>query len=89
MKYSPDTGETHVLASGLWFANGVALSQDESFVVVSETNGGFPYPMKCVNCVERVNRMQCVGLMKRLNSMKCVCNVNTVSRIGVFLEQLC
>lgn len=37
LSYNPETRETVVLLSGVWFANGVALSQDESFVVVAET----------------------------------------------------
>ena len=35
LRYSPATGETTVLMKALWFANGVALSADESFVVVA------------------------------------------------------
>jgi len=37
LTYDPATGATHVLATGLWFANGVALAADESFVVVGST----------------------------------------------------
>ncbi|MGD9341495.1 MAG: SMP-30/gluconolactonase/LRE family protein [Chromatiales bacterium] len=37
LAYYPTTGETRVLLDGLYFANGVALSQDESFVLVNET----------------------------------------------------
>lgn len=37
IRYDPATGRAHVLLSGLYFANGVALSQDESFVLVNET----------------------------------------------------
>ncbi|MFY9179042.1 MAG: SMP-30/gluconolactonase/LRE family protein [Venatoribacter sp.] len=37
LKYDPSTKETTVLLRGLEFANGVALSQDESFVLVTET----------------------------------------------------
>ncbi|EFJ42499.1 strictosidine synthase [Volvox carteri f. nagariensis] len=37
LKYDPSTRRTEQLVSGLWFANGVALSADESFVVVVET----------------------------------------------------
>ena len=36
LKYSL-TGETTVLAQGLWFANGVALSQDGDFLIIAET----------------------------------------------------
>lgn len=35
--YKPDTGEAKVLLDGLYFANGVALSQNEDFVLVNET----------------------------------------------------
>jgi sugar lactone lactonase YvrE len=35
--HDPATGATAVLARGLYFANGVALSRDESFAVVAET----------------------------------------------------
>jgi len=36
-KYSPKTGEVHVLADNIWFANGVALSEDESFLLIADT----------------------------------------------------
>lgn len=35
--YYPPTGKVHVLAKGLWFANGVAVAPDQSFVAVAET----------------------------------------------------
>lgn len=35
--YDPSTKQTDVLLEGLYFANGVALSQDDSFVLVNET----------------------------------------------------
>ncbi|CAK1550501.1 unnamed protein product [Leptosia nina] len=35
--YSPETKKSKVLFDNMWFANGVALSPDESFVVVAET----------------------------------------------------
>lgn len=38
LRYSPSDGSTIVLAKGLWFANGVAISADGSFVAVAETN---------------------------------------------------
>lgn len=38
LSYNPKTRKTHVVAQGFWFANGVALSGDESFVAVVETN---------------------------------------------------
>ena len=37
LKYDPATRRTEQLASGFWFANGVALAADESFVVVAES----------------------------------------------------
>jgi sugar lactone lactonase YvrE len=36
LRHDPATGETVVLADGLYFANGVALSKDEDFVAVAE-----------------------------------------------------
>lgn len=35
--HNPADGSTQQLADGLWFANGVALAEDESFVAVVET----------------------------------------------------
>lgn len=37
LSYSPPTGETRVLLKDLYFANGVALSANEDFVLVNET----------------------------------------------------
>jgi len=37
LEYDPATKQTKVLLEGLYFANGVALSSDERFVLVSET----------------------------------------------------
>ena len=37
MSYQPATGEVKVLLDSLYFANGVALSQNEDFVLVNET----------------------------------------------------
>ena len=37
MRYDPATGKVTVLISGLHFANGVALSRNEDFVLVNET----------------------------------------------------
>lgn len=39
LKYEPRSGRTSVLASGIWFANGIALSQDESYIALAETLG--------------------------------------------------
>ena len=38
LTYDLNTGESEVLQDGLFFANGVALSPDEDFVLVSETS---------------------------------------------------
>ncbi|KAF6259879.1 hypothetical protein COO60DRAFT_1638071 [Scenedesmus sp. NREL 46B-D3] len=38
LRYDPNTKETHVLAKGFYYANGVALSADESFLVLAETD---------------------------------------------------
>lgn len=37
LRFDPATGETEMLLDGLYFANGIALSSDESFVLVNET----------------------------------------------------
>jgi sugar lactone lactonase YvrE len=37
LSYNPANGETHVLLKDLYFANGVALSANEDFVLVNET----------------------------------------------------
>ncbi len=37
LAYHPDTGETGVLLDGLYYANGVAVSGDGTFVLVAET----------------------------------------------------
>jgi len=37
MSYDPATGQVKVLLDGLYFANGVALSQREDFVLINET----------------------------------------------------
>jgi sugar lactone lactonase YvrE len=37
LRYDPRTKSTEVLLDDLYFANGVALSQDESFVLINET----------------------------------------------------
>ena len=38
ISYNLKTGESEVLLNGLFFANGVALSPDEDFLLVSETS---------------------------------------------------
>jgi sugar lactone lactonase YvrE len=37
LKYTPRDGSTAVLASNMYFPNGVALSEDGTFVAVAET----------------------------------------------------
>ncbi len=37
LKYDPASGETHTILDGLSFANGIALSADESFLLIAET----------------------------------------------------
>lgn len=37
LRYDPASGQTEVLLDGLYFANGVTLSQNEDFVLVNET----------------------------------------------------
>jgi sugar lactone lactonase YvrE len=37
LKYDPITRKTTVLLDGLWFANGVALSPREDYIVICET----------------------------------------------------
>jgi sugar lactone lactonase YvrE len=37
VSYNPTTGETRILLDNLYFANGVALSRDEDFILVNET----------------------------------------------------
>ena len=36
--YDPATGKTEMLLDGLYFANGVALSADEDYILVNETS---------------------------------------------------
>jgi sugar lactone lactonase YvrE len=38
LAYYPHNRTTHVLAYGFFYSNGVALSKDESYVAVSETD---------------------------------------------------
>jgi sugar lactone lactonase YvrE len=37
-RYDPATRETHLLATGFFYSNGIALSEDDSFLVISETD---------------------------------------------------
>jgi sugar lactone lactonase YvrE len=37
LKYDPATGQTEIVVDGLSFANGVALAEDESYLLISET----------------------------------------------------
>ena len=69
LSYSPATGETLVLADNIWLANGVAVSHDESFVVVASTasmrlykywlKGAkvIPFPSTAGNWEERASSM--------------------------------
>lgn len=38
LEYHPATGETSVVKDGLYFANGVAVSTDQTYVLVNETS---------------------------------------------------
>ena len=38
LRYKPETDEVDILADGIWFANGVAMDKDETFVMVTETS---------------------------------------------------
>ena len=40
LAYDPQTNETSLLLDGLYFANGVALAPDESYVLVNESSLG-------------------------------------------------
>jgi hypothetical protein len=37
LKYNPETGKTSLIADGIWFANGITVSKDESHALVCET----------------------------------------------------
>lgn len=37
LAYNPETGKTHTLLDGLFFANGVAISPDQQYVLINET----------------------------------------------------
>lgn len=37
-RYNPVTKETHLLATGLFYSNGIAVSDDDSYLVLSETD---------------------------------------------------
>eukprot|EP00775_Hariotina_reticulata_P004860 gene4860-5105_t len=37
-RYNPETKETHLLARDFWYSNGIAVSEDDSFLVISETD---------------------------------------------------
>ncbi len=40
LRYDPVTDKVDILASNIWFANGVAVDEDETFVMISETSMG-------------------------------------------------
>jgi len=37
LRYDPNTGKVDLLATGMHFANGIAVDKDEKFVVIAET----------------------------------------------------
>jgi sugar lactone lactonase YvrE len=37
-RYDPVTKQTHLLVKGFWYSNGVAVSADDDFLVISETD---------------------------------------------------
>jgi sugar lactone lactonase YvrE len=37
-RYNPATRATHLLLTGLFYSNGVAVSADDSYLVISETD---------------------------------------------------
>ena len=58
LRYDPATRETVVLGDGIWFANGVALSQDGDYVAVrSQSNSSLGPSDPCVQ-----SRCPCVAL---------------------------
>lgn len=40
LRYDPDADEVTVLATGIWFANGIAIDKDETFIMISESFAG-------------------------------------------------
>lgn len=38
LRYNPDTGELRLLLDNMYLPNGVAISADGSFIVISEMN---------------------------------------------------
>ena len=47
LRYKPETGEVHILVTGVAFANGVAVNKDETYVLYSSTFEGsvMKYPI--------------------------------------------
>jgi sugar lactone lactonase YvrE len=37
-RYNPTTRETHLLATGFFYSNGIAVSADDTYLVISETD---------------------------------------------------
>jgi sugar lactone lactonase YvrE len=37
-RYNPESRETHLLARDFWYSNGIAVAEDDSFLVISETD---------------------------------------------------
>jgi sugar lactone lactonase YvrE len=60
-RYDPRTGQAEVLARGLWFANGAALSAEEDFLVVADS------------LQARLLRCAGLGVRRRAVFHACVC----------------
>lgn len=62
LRYDPPTGTTHVLLTGLAFANGVQLSDDQTFLLFAETT----------NCRQAKRSLTChlLPLLPRENPKK-------------------
>ena len=39
LRYNPSNGEIDILATGIFFANGISINKDESYLVIAETFG--------------------------------------------------
>ena len=40
LRYNPKSDKVDVLVSDLWFANGIAVDKEETFIMISETSAG-------------------------------------------------
>eukprot|EP01083_Nonionella_stella_P240665 841148_1 len=38
LRYDPSSAKVDILASGIWFANGIAVDEEERFIMISETS---------------------------------------------------